>query len=385
MRTRSQLGQALDEARQATDSLFDLVRPDSLYDRTIPERHRIIFYLGHVEAFDWNLIARYALDVRAFNPEFDNLFAFGIDPPPGQLPDDPPAAWPGVAEVQRYNLRTREIIDDLVGEVPEQLLHTAIEHRLMHAETLAYILHQLPQEKKRAVAAAPIQSRSSLGESFIPIPAGEASLGLPPGEPFGWDNEYQPHSVHVPAFSIARHKVTNGEYLEYVREGGAPSFFWVDRGGRWLHRGMFTEYPLPLDWPVYLTYDQASAFANWRGMRLPTEAEFHRAAENSILSHNLDFRGWDPVPVTADDDGSSRPAQMIGNGWEWTSTLFAPFAGFEPFPFYRNYSEPFFDGRHYVLKGASPRTAACFLRPSFRNWFRPSYPYLYATFRLVKA
>ena len=76
---------------------------------------------------------------------------------------------------------------------------------------------------------------------------------------------------------------------------------------------------------------------------------------------------------------------MAGNGWEWTSTPFAPFPGFAPFPFYQNYSEPFFDGRHYVLKGASPRTAACFLRPSFRNWFRPSYPYVYATFRMVKA
>ena len=76
---------------------------------------------------------------------------------------------------------------------------------------------------------------------------------------------------------------------------------------------------------------------------------------------------------------------MVGNGWEWTSTVFAPFPGFEPFPFYANYSAPFFDGQHYVLKGASPRTAACFLRPSFRNWFRPAYPYIYATFRMVEA
>ena len=75
--------------------------------------------------------------------------------------------------------------------------------------------------------------------------------------------------------------------------------------------------------------------------------------------------------------------QTTGNGWEWTSSAFAPFPGFAPFPFYANYSEPFFDGCHFVLKGASPRTAECFLRPSFRNWFRPSYPYVYATFRLV--
>ncbi len=98
----------------------------------------------------------------------------------------------------------------------------------------------------------------------------------------------------------------------------------------------------------------------------------------------MDFRYWDPIPVTAGDtDGTSAP--MAGNGWEWTSSVFEAFPGFEPFPFYSNYSAPFFDGQHYVLKGASPRTAACFLRPSFRNWFRPSYPYVYATFRLVKS
>jgi formylglycine-generating enzyme required for sulfatase activity len=120
-------------------------------------------------------------------------------------------------------------------------------------------------------------------------------------------------------------------------------------------------------------------------MRLPTEAEYHRAADGSPISSNIDFHHWDPIPVAADDNGLRVPSQMKGNGWEWTSTTFAPFQGFEPFPFYRNYSEPFFDGQHYVLKGGSPRTSARFLRPSFRNWFRPSYPYVYGTFRMVNA
>ena len=121
----------------------------------------------------------------------------------------------------------------------------------------------------------------------------------------------------------------------------------------------------------------------WRGKSLPTEPQYHRAAEGAVPV-NVDFREWDPVPVT-EGEVADRPCQIIGNGWEWTSTVFAPFRGFEPFPFYANYSAPFFDGQHYVLKGGSPRTAACFLRPSFRNWFRPAYPYIYATFRMVEA
>jgi gamma-glutamyl hercynylcysteine S-oxide synthase len=389
MRTPLEPGRALQQAREQMDALFRLVRPASFYERPIGERHRMIFYMGHADAFDWNLIGRYALDVPAFHEEFDRLFAFGIDPPPGELPSDQPGDWPARPEVERYQQRTRETIDRLLGDVPEQLLRVAIEHRLMHAETFAYILHQLEYGKKKAATEQQLpESRPADPRGrpeFLPIPAGLAQLGLPCNGAFGWDNEYQAHTVEVPAFWVAQHKVTNGEYLDFVKEGADPPFFWADRGAGWVFRGMFSDYPLPLDAPVYVTHDQAAAYARWRGMRLPSEAEYHRAACNAPQSSNLNFRYWDPISVAADDDGTRRPMQLAGNGWEWTSTLFAPFPGFTPFPFYRNYSEPFFDGAHYVLKGASPRTAECFLRPSFRNWFRPSYPYVYATFRMVRS
>ncbi|HXS94311.1 MAG TPA: SUMF1/EgtB/PvdO family nonheme iron enzyme [Candidatus Limnocylindrales bacterium] len=381
------LGQELSDARRLTDDLFRVVRPDHLYARPIAERHRIVFYLGHLEAFDWNLLARYALDVPAFHPTFDNLFAFGIDPPPGRLPDDVPADWPSIAEIERYNQRTRDEIDSVLDRIPEQLMHAAIEHRLMHAETLAYILHQLPYTGK--VASADAHSavpRPASREEFHEIPAGLAALGLNPDHGFGWDNEFPAHTVPVGGFRVARYKVTNREYLEFVEQGAEAPFFWTPRAGRWHYRGMFSEVPLPLEAPVYATHAQAQAFAAWKGKRLLTEPEFHRAAcgASPDPEHNYDFRYWDPVPVTAGPAGNGAH-QLFGNGWEWTSTPFAPFEGFEPFPFYRNYSEPFFDGAHYVLKGASPRTAARFVRPSFRNWFRPQYPYVYATFRLAES
>ena len=388
MGMQKNLGLALRDARAHTDYLFGLVRPDSLYERPIPERHRIIFYAGHLEAFDWNLIGGYALGLPAFHASFDRLFSFGIDPPPGQLPADQASDWPSVAEVDRYGRRTRDEIDAAIEQVPERLLHVALEHRLMHAETFAYILHQLAHERKRDGAqpkACANGAQAKSPEYFVDVPAGETRLGLSGGDGFGWDNEFQTHQVHVPAFCIGRYKVTNGEYLDFVRQGANPPFFWVDRGGQWFYRGMFAEVPMPLDWPVYVTLTEAQAYAAWRGLRLPTEPEFHRAAEMTEVSGNVDFRNWDPVPVTADErPGDAGPQQLVGNGWEWTSTVFAPFPGFEPFPFYSNYSAPFFDGAHYVLKGASQRTAACMLRPSFRNWFRPAYPYLYATFRLVQ-
>ena len=380
------LGSALDSARARTDELFALVRPDAIYDRPIAERHRIIFYLGHVEAFDWNLLRGHQPDVRPFHPGFDRLFAFGIDPPPGQLPADQPGDWPGVPEVEAYNRRVRAQFDAHFDDLPEQLCHVAIEHRLMHAETLAYILHNLPYEKKLPPPdSAPAAGRSAaVGPRMVDFSAGKVQLGLPAGQGFGWDNEFQAHCVDVPAFSIGRYKVTNGEYLEFVRDGAPPPFFWLDRAGEWGYRGMFADVALPLDAPVYVTHDEAEAYAKWCGMRLPSEAEYQRAASCGSVSANVDFRQWDPIPVNADESsGDAGPQQIIGNGWEWTSTIFGPFPGFEPMPFYTNYSEPFFDGAHYVLKGGSPRTAACMLRPSFRNWFRPAYPYIYATFRMV--
>ncbi len=97
----------------------------------------------------------------------------------------------------------------------------------------------------------------------------------------------------------------------------------------------------------------------------------------------FDFAGFDPVPVGARPAGASAWGieDLVGNGWEWTSTLFEPFPGFTPMPAYPEYSADFFDGRHYVMKGASPVTARELIRPSFRNWFRPNYPYVYASFR----
>ncbi len=375
-----QLRTDLDAARSQTDALFDLLDPAALYQRPVPERHRLIFYLGHVEAFDWNLFSQHALGRAPLHQTFDKLFAFGIDPEPGGAPADKPSDWPSENEVRHYARRVRAEVDAAFDELPAQLAHVAIEHRLMHAETLAYLFHNLPYESKRGPEPA-LSAGPAPRNGWIEISAGAAVLGKPRNNGFGWDNEFDLHFVPVPPFQISRFKISNGEYLEYVQQGARPPHFWTGRGGVWFLRAMFGEIPLPLDWPVYVTHSEAAAYARWRGAALPTEAQFHRAAEGSS-SVNANFENWDPVPVDAGKSGGV--SQLIGNGWEWTSTVFGPFPGFEKFHFYPGYSADFFDGKHFVMKGASPRTAECFLRPSFRNWFRPDYPYVYAGFRLVK-
>jgi gamma-glutamyl hercynylcysteine S-oxide synthase len=426
----------LQQARAETDRLFDHVRPEFLYERPIPERHRIVFYVGHLEAFDWNLLRERVLGRTSFHSEFDNLFAFGIDPIDGGLPSDQPSDWPSLTQVRAYVRQVRQALDEGLAAAlsqkvgmeehsSNQLLNVAIEHRLMHAETLAYMLHQLPFNNKVANPRLPELVLGPVMPRMLQIPAGQATLGLARcrTDLFGWDNEYEEHTVAVPPFSIDQYEVTNREYLQFMSASGyedrslwsesdwkwktqqniSHPVFWNQVNGEWQYRTMFRDVPLPLDWPVYVSHAEASAYARWAGKSLPTEAQWHRAAYGSPVADeperpfpwgeeaphgglgNFDFDSWDPTHVGAFPQGKSAfgVTDLIGNGWEWTATPFTPFPGFQPFEFYPGYSANFFDGEHYTMKGGSARTAARMLRRSFRNWFQPHYQYVYAGFRCV--
>ncbi len=461
--TGSGLMERISDARRRSDELFGLLRVESLYDRPIPERHRIIFYVGHLEAFDWNLLHENVLGVKSRHPDLDRLFAFGIDPVEGGLPTDQPSDWPSLQAVRDYVSSVRSALDEQLskrsleadssspaGFPLETLLNVAIEHRLMHVETLSYMFHQLPfdhklrpektrheRERRPASTAIVPEVTPEATPEMVNAPAGVATLGLVRGKGvFGWDNEFEAETVRVPAFKIDRYKVTSAEYLKFMAAGGYNTrSFWSDENwnwrsanaishpvfwrktddGGWVYRTMFDEVPLPLDWPVYVSHAEASAYARWAKKSLPTEAEWHRAAYGTANGNangngdgnreertypwgnhapsgsgdaplgNFDFHGWEPVPVNASPGGQSAFGvdDMLGNGWEWTSSVFSPLPGFEPFPFYPGYSANFFDGKHFVLKGGSARTAACMLRPTFRNWFQAHYQYVYAGFRCV--
>ncbi len=439
---RPTLRSRLEEARARTDALFLMLPPNSYYDRPVPERHRLIFYLGHLEAFDWNLFAT-GLGLESQDPEYDQLFAFGIDPIGEGLPTDMPADWPSIGRVQRYNRRVRAALDDALRASEERgspvrestdgtLLQVAIEHRLMHAETLAYMLHNLPLERRIPQAETFADLRPAPSPEEVVIPTGIATLGQSRNlsQAFGWDNEFGLLQIQVPGFLIDAFPVTNHEYLKFVRAGGYndPSYwkpddwewkqrsriahphFWMPKSGslptdpgmQWEYRGMFGTIPLPPSWPVYVTHAEASAFARWTGKKLPTEAQWHRAAygaeDGTESAHpwgeavpdptrgNFHHERWDPIAVDAHPAGASAFGvfDLVGNGWEWTSTEFGPLPEFEAFSFYPGYSANFFDGKHFVMKGGSPRTDACMLRRSFRNWFQPHYPHVYATFRCVE-
>jgi ergothioneine biosynthesis protein EgtB len=434
VRTRHEFQARLAQARHSTDNLFSVLESEAFYERPIAERHRVVFYVGHVEAFDWNLLGQRAFGLKRFHPTFDQLFAFGIDPVGGGLPTDKPEDWPTRREIASYNQRLRDELDSNIeaaldrtsGGHPQLLamLDTAIEHRLMHAETLAYMFHRLPGNKKKATQRDGQWQAPRVAHRLVEIPSGPATLGLSKdSEQFGWDNERGLVTAHVPEFAIENHNVSNRQFLQFVQHGGYQDralwrtedwewreknevehpAFWYRDGNIWMERGMFGDMRLRLEHPVYVSHAEATAYARWLGRRLPTEEQFHRAAYGvpdsseqrsypwgedapSERFGNFDFSHWDSAPCGAHPEGASAFGvhDLVGNGWEWTRTVFAPHPGFAPMPFYPGYSANFFDGKHYVMKGGSPRTAACMLRRSFRNWFQPHYPYVYATFRCVE-
>lgn len=400
----SKLLEELRAARAESDKLFRILKPSALYERPIAERHRVIFYIGHLDGFDSILVCREGLGMQSPDAALDQLFQAGIDPDSAHLPADSPADWPSLEQVRAYAGRCRERVDEHLEHAPEEVVHMAIEHRLMHLETLAYMFHNFSYQLKNAPPDAAVSSARDSGPAneWIEIPEGETVLGNLEGDSFGWDNEYGPVGVSVRAFRIQRYSISNGDYLRFVDQGAPLPRFWTRRGDDIYYRGMFAEIELPLDWPVYVTQCEAEAYAKWLGKSLPSEEQFHRAAYGSPRGEirkypwgdarparrcgNFDFKRWNPEPVDAASPGDSAfgVSQLVGNGWQWTNTSFAPFPGFEPRRAYPGYSANFFDGEHYVMKGGSARTAARLLRRSFRNWFRRDYPYMYATFRCVE-
>jgi ergothioneine biosynthesis protein EgtB len=416
-------------AWERTDEIFSIVKAHAMLARPIVLRHPFIFYVGHLPAFAWNQICGEVLRWKSFNPYFDDLFSRGIDPDveTGECHRHPevPPRWPDLKAVLYYRDKVRSAVLDSIDAVSERgpknvmaeqgrVFSMVLEHEYMHQETLLYMIQEAPLEMKQPLRnGTPYPFAEETAVAPIVVPAGEATLGADfDALHFGWDNEFPALKVALPSFKMDSLPVTNGRFLEFVRCGayddhrwwseddwrwkvdaglGHPNV-WRREGDGWFYRTLFDLLPLEnvLSWPVYVSLAEAQAYARWRGGRLPTEAEFHRAAYgipgDYLATGNLGFTRWSPSPVGAepDDNNPWGIKDLIGNGWEWTGTPFQPFPGFSPYiAGYKEYSADFFDGKHFVLKGGSWATVKDLVRPSFRNWYQAHYPYVFAKFRCV--
>ncbi|MEO0972289.1 MAG: SUMF1/EgtB/PvdO family nonheme iron enzyme [Pseudomonadota bacterium] len=420
-----------------SDALFDLVGRERWLTQGIVLRHPFLFYVGHLAAFAWNQLSA-ALGEGPYHREFDRLFELGIDPEDErQARTLAPPRWPPVDEVLAYRDGVREALARFVPQIEARakedrvirdLMPLLIEHELMHQETLLYMIQQL---EPTTLVRPPHWCEALAGPAAsanrpVTLPAGEVRLGAELGEiPFGWDNEFPSEVLAVPGFTLDSLPVTIGDYQRFVQAGAYGEECWWESGDRaWLAgdrrelpvnwrrtasgdlevRSLFEWYPLAAvsGWPVYVSHAEARAYCRWVGARLPSEAELHRAAFTSPegaqrpfpwgeaavdAGHGtLNFARAGRTPVGSHPEGRSAWGvdELVGNGWEWTSTPFLARPGFEAIhPHYPTYSANFFDGRHFVVFGASWATDARLVRRSFRNWFQRRYPYVFAKFRTV--
>ena len=231
-----------------------------------------------------------------------------------------------------------------------------LAHELQHQETMLQLLQLVDgYELPLPIGPRPVAAE---GAETITIPAGTYEVGAP-AEGFAYDNERARHAVELAAFEIDRTPVTNAAYAEFIEATGAqpPEYWKPDGEGGWVETARGRRQPLAPDHPVlHVSWQQADAFARWAGKRLPTEFE------------------WEAAQDRIDD---------VGQAWEWTSSDFLAYPGFEAFP-YREYSEVFFGDEYKVLRGASWATHPRVARPSFRNWDLPQRRQIFAGIRCAR-
>ncbi len=312
---------------------------------------------------------------------------------------------PTVAEVKAWRRQVDELVLDRLPHLDPTLLELGLQHEQQHQELLVSdVKHGLLQHPfPVAITKMPAAPADAPAPGFEPIPGGLVEIGHA-GPGFSFDNEGPIARVHLEDFALGRSLVTNAQFLEFVEDGGyrrpdlwlsdgwdavchhrwESPLYWERRDGAYLERTLGGDRPLALHAPVtHVSFFEAEAFARWAGCRLPTEAEWERAARRA-----------DPRPDgTFLDDGAlhpeGRPApahggltHLLGEVWEHTSSPYRPYPGFQPaVGTVGEYNGKFMNGQ-YILRGGSCVTPRDHIRISYRNFFGPDKRWIFAGLRL---
>jgi iron(II)-dependent oxidoreductase len=427
--TKESLRQRLAAVRARTLALMEKVSDEDLRIRVHDFYSPIGWHFGHVGRTEEFWVMVEALKREPLDPYLSWLLA--------DLPDNPKDNRTKVmdrAGLQAYMAQTREVVlealdkADLEAENPLTKggygWDFAIQHECQHQETIAEMLTLL--ERKKGLPRSdqawpmPIEWMSGLTHEWLEIPGGEFVMGS--DHPFGYDNEKRAHVTSVAPFELSRYPVTAHQWSGFIADGGyrTPSL-WLKAGWEWREKenatmpeywveregAYFTFSPMGLraihpDEPVgCLSWFEAEAYTHWSGQRMPTEAEWEFAASVTPSGEKRLFPfGNDPATPEEVVHGlhnfcpqplgyrSSKlnpwgVEGLAGNLWEWTSSKFLPYPGFEAFP-YDGYSKDHMLGGHYICRGGSFATAPEILRATFRNWYVPTYRQGFLGLRLAK-
>jgi gamma-glutamyl hercynylcysteine S-oxide synthase len=354
----------LGEARRRTLELIEPLDDAQLNRVYSPLLSPLAWDLGHIANFEELWLVQTIGDREPLHGELGRFYD-AIESPRkvrGELPilrDEELRAY--MADVRERTLDVLEDVD-VSAESEDRLLREGfvyemlLAHELQHNETMLQLLQMVDgYEPRLPLGTAPVDPG---GPDQITIAAGSCEVGAGP-RGFAYDNERPRHPVELEGFAIDRTPVTNGTYLQFMEDTGAePPLYWERDGeGGWLDTARGRREPVAPDHPVvHVSWQEATALAEWAGKRLPTELE------------------WEAVC-----DGLN----SVGQVWEWTSSDFLAYPGFEAFP-YPEYSEVFFGDEYKVLRGSSWATHPRVARPSFRNWDLPQRRQIFAGVRLAE-
>jgi len=420
------LGSALAGARGRTLSLVAPVTERNLNRQHHPLMSPLVWDLGHIAAFEDLWVCRSAGDLELLRPELSEVYDATETPRAGRGDIPYLRREEAIEFMQQVHERALAVLEraDLSedgdalnagGFVWEMLIQHEHQHNETMLQTLQLVGPDVYSPTRRPLPPAP----PGEGPPTVEVPGGTFPMG-DPGREFAYDNERPRHEVHVAAFRIDRTPVTNGPFGEFVADGGyARRELWTAEGWEWrasagVERPLFWsatgeerrfERVAPIDpaMPVmHVSWFEADAFARWRGARLPTEAEWEKAAgwdpatgdsrrrpwgdaEPTAHQANLDHLSYGPGPAGSLPAGASPCGVlgMVGDAWEWTSSRFEGYPGFSAFP-YPQYSEVFFGGDYRVLRGGSWATRPSIARNTFRNWDHPQRRQIFAGFRCVE-
>lgn len=420
------IAQLMTDARADTLRLFDMAREEDLHESPGFGFRPVIWHLAHIGVFEGYWLLQKMLGEPPPDERYERIFD------PISTPREQSKNLPARREMEAFLARVRRrVLDHLPAARFDEsdpmlrrayIFHLVLEHEYQHQETLAYLLHLLnPQLKTRPLPRAenmvePAPTPSHTGAMAL-VPSGPFEMGAV-WDSFAYDNERPAHVSDLPAFKLDRNLTTNEEYAGFIAAGGYERReWWSDEGWQWREQEHWT---CPLywqcdgpDWRVQTMFEEgvwqpqhpvtgiswyeAEAYARYAGKRLPTEAEWEKAAswdgerkrlfawgDDAPTPARTNFHEyfWGTTPVGSFPQGASAHGclDMTGNVWEWTADAFAGYEGFEPFP-YPEYSQEWFDGDHRVLKGGSWATRAPLLRTSFRNFFRRHFRIAFAGLR----
>ncbi len=428
------MAEDLEAVRRRSLDLLDPLDDDGLRHQHSPLMSPLIWDLAHVGNYEELWLLREVAAAPAIDASLDDMYDAFRHPRPNRpaLPLLGPAeARRYIADVRGRVLDTLEVVE-LDGGRPLLaggfVYGMVVQHEHQHDETMLATLQLMGEPGYRPLAPAPPSGWPVTGE--VDVPAGPFVMGTD-DEAWAYDNERPAHVVDLPAFRIDAAPVTNADFATFIAAGGydeprwwttdgwawrekagleAPEFWRAEGGGRWSRLRFGWREDVPLDEPVqHVCWYEADAYARWAGKRLPTEAEWEKAASWSPESvkrrwpwgdtgveavspalgrsgrANLGGSLFRPAPVGAYPAGVSAYGchQMIGDVWEWTSSDFEPYPGFATFP-YREYSEVFFDSGYKVLRGGSWATSPLAMRTTFRNWDYPIRRQIFSGFRCAR-